>query len=110
MHSRLLLSALFYGSLAFLPLASCQFQSRVLNDRTDAFINGLLKEYDSPGGVSIAVVRRNPRGSWVVETKGYGMATLSGSKVTEDTLFAIGSNSKVFVDFPPQHLFLIRMV
>ncbi|KAJ7695240.1 beta-lactamase/transpeptidase-like protein [Mycena olivaceomarginata] len=31
-----------------------------------------------------------------VETKGYGLAKVDGTRVTEDTLFGIGSNSKLF--------------
>ena len=68
----------------------------VLNANISAFINQLLTEYESPGGVGIAVVSQDSSGTWNVETKGYGVATLAdGSNVTENTLFAIGSNSKV---------------
>ncbi|KAG6844992.1 hypothetical protein H0H87_001935 [Tephrocybe sp. NHM501043] len=69
----------------------------VLNEMTDAFINDLLKGWNSPGGVAVAVVQKNEAGAWNVETKGYGIATLANaSRVTENTLFAIGSNSKLF--------------
>ncbi|KAG6915972.1 hypothetical protein DXG01_009061 [Tephrocybe rancida] len=72
-------------------------QKPVLNDVTDAYINDLLKGWNSPGGVAVAVVRGGEDGTWNVETKGYGVATLAdGSRVTETTLFAIGSNSKLF--------------
>ena len=68
----------------------------VLNSNISAFINQLLTEYKSPGGIGVAVVSQDSRGTWKVETKGYGIATLGdGSNVTENTLFAIGSNSKV---------------
>ncbi|KAJ7766554.1 beta-lactamase/transpeptidase-like protein [Mycena maculata] len=36
------------------------------------------------------------QGSWLVETKGYGIANANGTKVTPDTIFGIGSNSKLF--------------
>jgi CubicO group peptidase (beta-lactamase class C family) len=70
-------------------------QNALLNEETDAFINQVLKDFNSPGGAAVALVRRDDQGTWVVETKGYGIATANGSKVTENTLFAIGSNSKV---------------
>ncbi|KAF8063357.1 beta-lactamase/transpeptidase-like protein [Lyophyllum atratum] len=69
----------------------------VLNNATDAFINDLLAEWKSPGGVAISIVRKDDMAAWTVETKGYGVAILAnGSRVTENTLFAIGSNSKLF--------------
>lgn len=67
----------------------------VLTPKVGEFIEGILANWNSPGGVGIAVVQKNEDGSWNVETKGYGIAKADGSKVDEDTLFAIGSNSKV---------------
>lgn len=67
----------------------------VLNNVTDAFIEKLLSEWGSPGGVAVAVVQRDDQGNWTVETKGYGVATANGSLVTDKTLFAVGSTSKV---------------
>ncbi|KAJ7070108.1 beta-lactamase/transpeptidase-like protein [Mycena amicta] len=69
--------------------------SAILNPRVEAAIHSILNEFNSPGGVAVAVVRRWDS-EWVVETKGYGFATADGAKITEDTLFAIGSNSKLF--------------
>jgi CubicO group peptidase (beta-lactamase class C family) len=70
--------------------------SPVLNSDTEAFIEQTLKNYSSPGGIGVAVVRKDSSGSWQIETKGYGIATLAnGGRVTENTRFAIGSNSKV---------------
>ncbi len=69
--------------------------SPVLTPEIDAFINGLLSDWKSPGGLSVAVVRKTGNDSWNVETKGYGLAKSDGTKVTERTLFSIGSNSKV---------------
>ncbi|KAK7054311.1 hypothetical protein VNI00_003504 [Paramarasmius palmivorus] len=49
----------------------------------DAFIQGLLQEWGTPGGVSVAV--------------GYGVAKLQdGTNFTADTRLSIGSNSKLF--------------
>ena len=67
----------------------------LLNDETNAFINQLFRDFNSPGGAAVAVVRKDAHGTWNVETKGYGTATANGSKVTEHTLFAVGSTSKV---------------
>ncbi|KAJ7206500.1 beta-lactamase/transpeptidase-like protein [Mycena pura] len=69
----------------------------ILNADVDAAINSILQDFRSPGGVGAAVVRKGPDGSgWSVETKGYGVAKLDGTKATSDTLFCIGSNSKLF--------------
>ncbi|KAG5634599.1 hypothetical protein H0H81_001413 [Sphagnurus paluster] len=71
--------------------------NKVLDETTDAFINDLLARWKSPGGVSVAVVRMDDQGGWNVETKGYGVATLAdGSRMTENTILPIGSNSKLF--------------
>ncbi|KAJ7111362.1 beta-lactamase/transpeptidase-like protein, partial [Mycena epipterygia] len=51
--------------------------------------------FNSPGGIGVAVVRKDKQ-RWRIETKGYGTAKVDGTKVTGDTLFAIGSNSKLF--------------
>jgi CubicO group peptidase (beta-lactamase class C family) len=70
-------------------------QNALLNEETDGFINQVLDDFNSPGGAAVAVVRRDAQGTWTVEMKGYGVATANGSKVTENTLFSVGSNSKV---------------
>jgi CubicO group peptidase (beta-lactamase class C family) len=74
-------------------------QGNILTDEVDAFINQLLTDWTSPGGVAVAVVKLNGQGQWNVETKGYGIATANGTKVTPTTRFAIGSNSKVRKQF-----------
>lgn len=88
---------LLYSSLVGFPGATAQAnQNPVLDDQTDAFINNILSEWKSPGGVGIAFVRKNDQGEWInVETKGYGRANARGDRVTENTTFNIGSNSKV---------------
>lgn len=67
----------------------------VLTPEVGAFIEKILADWNSPGGVGVAVVQKNTDGSWNVETKGYGVAKADGSNVDENTLFSIGSNSKV---------------
>jgi len=87
---------IIYGSLFTSPGAYAQgTQKIVLSEETDAFINQVLVDFNSPGGVAVAVVRKDDKGAWSVETKGYGVATANGSRVTENTLFAVGSTSKV---------------
>ncbi|RDB19643.1 hypothetical protein Hypma_013343 [Hypsizygus marmoreus] len=86
---------LFFGCLVGLPQALSQ--TPILDDETEKFVNKILTEWKSPGGVAIAFVKKNERGEWVnVETKGYGRATASGKPVTENTTFNIASNSKLF--------------
>ncbi|KAF5371351.1 hypothetical protein D9615_009703 [Tricholomella constricta] len=94
------LQALFSLVPFFLLYGSVSGQgapAKVLNEATDTFIDNLLAGWNSPAGVSIAVVRKDEQDAWTIETKGYGVATLAnGTRVTENTLFAIGSNSKLF--------------
>ncbi|KAF9043852.1 beta-lactamase/transpeptidase-like protein, partial [Hymenopellis radicata] len=69
----------------------------VLNPTADKFIRSVLSEWNTPGGVAVAVVQRDSlSGEWRVETKGYGNASLDGTPMTEDSLFGIASNSKLF--------------
>jgi CubicO group peptidase (beta-lactamase class C family) len=75
--------------------ASAADNSTILSPEIDTFINNILTEWNSPGGVAVAVVRMDGQGGWMVETKGYGIANANGTKVTSDTIFSIGSNSKV---------------
>ncbi|KAK1232776.1 hypothetical protein PQX77_004101 [Marasmius sp. AFHP31] len=72
--------------------------SRILTPEIDNFIEGILSSWNSPGGVGVAVVKlEEPEGQWRIETKGYGIANLEGGKrMTEESLFFIGSNSKHF--------------
>ncbi|KAF9463774.1 beta-lactamase/transpeptidase-like protein [Collybia nuda] len=68
----------------------------VLTQETDEFIEKVIADWNSPGGIAVAFVRKDDQGRWNIETKGYGRANLGGAKITENTLFAIGSNSKLF--------------
>ncbi|KAL0579080.1 hypothetical protein V5O48_002922 [Marasmius crinis-equi] len=93
-----------------LPLAACAqrtqspfrsdppYSAQILTPEIDGFIERILSSWNSPGGVSVAVVHlEDPDGKWRVETKGYGIAKLEGGKrMTEDSLFCIASNSKHF--------------
>ncbi|KAJ7303566.1 beta-lactamase/transpeptidase-like protein [Mycena albidolilacea] len=68
----------------------------ILTSDIDTFVADILREWNSPAGVAVAVVRQDGQGGWAVETKGYGTAKSDGTKVTPDTLFSIGSESKLF--------------
>ncbi|KAL0946326.1 hypothetical protein HGRIS_012565 [Hohenbuehelia grisea] len=90
------------GSLSSLSILLANAQgatntsTQILTPEVDAFINGILSGWNSAGGVGVAVVRQTASGEWQIETKGYGTAKADGTNVTENTLFAIGSNSKLF--------------
>ncbi|KAJ7575075.1 beta-lactamase/transpeptidase-like protein [Mycena floridula] len=71
-------------------------EKTILNTKIDKFVQDVLAEWNSPAGISVAVVKKADDGTWLTETKGYGVAQRDGSKVTTETLFAIGSNSKLF--------------
>jgi CubicO group peptidase (beta-lactamase class C family) len=87
--------SLLGSSPAVLRVCAQGSQGEILTDEIDTFINQLLTDWTSPGGAAVAVVKLNAQGQWNVETKGYGIATVDGTKVTENTRFGIGSNSKV---------------
>ncbi|KAJ7908943.1 beta-lactamase/transpeptidase-like protein [Mycena leptocephala] len=55
--------------------------TQILNAEVDSFINNILAEWNSPGGVAVAVVRMDGQGGWLVETKGYGVAKADGTKL-----------------------------
>ncbi|KAF9255424.1 beta-lactamase/transpeptidase-like protein [Marasmius fiardii PR-910] len=92
-----IMRCLFCFPLLFGALVSSQgHPDTVLTAEVDSFIENILTTAGSAGGVSVAVVRPNPDGTWNVETKGYGVARLSdNASVTADTLFPIASNSKL---------------
>jgi CubicO group peptidase (beta-lactamase class C family) len=80
------------------PPSSSAIQSngtRFLTPEIDSFINGVLEGWNTAGGAAVAVVRVDAQGKWSVETKGYGVAKADGTKVDPDTIFSLGSNSKV---------------
>ncbi|PFH48758.1 hypothetical protein AMATHDRAFT_64704 [Amanita thiersii Skay4041] len=104
-NSPLILLALLYASCisyaARLPSRDEPPSERTLiTPDIDAFANSLLAKWNS-SGLAIAVVRRdsNVTGGWRREFGSYGVAKGSGAPITPDTLFAIASNSKLFLTF-----------
>jgi CubicO group peptidase (beta-lactamase class C family) len=84
--------AFFEGdSLARLDTTKYQLITREI----DSWISNLLKEWNTPAGLSVAVVKQNDDEEWIIETKGYGRAKEDGTTVDENTMFCIASNSKV---------------
>ncbi|ESK87216.1 beta-lactamase [Moniliophthora roreri MCA 2997] len=73
-------------------------QSQILTPEIDDFIQGILSSWNSPGGVSVAVVKQNDGdGGWQVETKGYGIEKVAERKKMDgNSMFCIASNSKLF--------------
>ncbi|KAJ7730392.1 beta-lactamase/transpeptidase-like protein [Mycena maculata] len=87
----------FFTFTPLLYFATAQaINGTVLNSDIDSFIANVLADWNSPAGLAVAVVRQDGQGGWTVETKGYGNAKADGTKVTPDTLFSIGSESKLF--------------
>ncbi|KAF5323782.1 hypothetical protein D9619_012929 [Psilocybe cf. subviscida] len=74
------------------PLQSGQ----LISECTERYIDTVLTKWNS-SGLAVAVVRRSASGEWSTELGGYGIATADGKPVTPDTLFAIASNSKLFL-------------
>jgi CubicO group peptidase (beta-lactamase class C family) len=69
---------------------------QLISECTERYIDTVLTKWNS-SGLAIAVVRRSASGEWTTELGGYGIATADGNPVTPDTLFAIASNSKLFL-------------
>ncbi|PPQ91367.1 hypothetical protein CVT25_004134 [Psilocybe cyanescens] len=73
-------------------------KKRLISDTTEQYIQTLLSKWNS-AGLSVAVVRKDetsPTG-WQHEFGSYGIAHADGSPVTPDSVFAIASNSKLFL-------------
>ncbi|KAJ7773827.1 beta-lactamase/transpeptidase-like protein [Mycena metata] len=90
-----LLSLVAGGQASQQPLSQ-DTATPILTPRLDAAIWDILHEFKTPGGVGVAVVHKTAEGIWHLESRGYGNATVGGELVTAGTLFAIGSNSKLF--------------
>ncbi|KAF9460612.1 beta-lactamase/transpeptidase-like protein [Collybia nuda] len=83
-------------SSSYLRARAQSTQKIVLTKEVDTFIDQVIANWTSPGGAAVTVVKLDEQGEWHVETKGYWIATLNGTRVTENTRFGIGSNSKLF--------------
>ncbi|KAJ7141548.1 beta-lactamase/transpeptidase-like protein [Mycena filopes] len=88
--------------LALLALA-CAYQipflapkTPLLTPKINAYITSQLSYWNS-SGLAVAVVKKEPEGTWNVEFGSYGQAQVTGAPVTPDTLFAIASDSKLFL-------------
>ncbi|CAA7271158.1 unnamed protein product [Cyclocybe aegerita] len=72
----------------------------LISPATEEYAKGLLKKWSS-SGLAVAVVRKDdtePSG-WRHEFGSYGIAKADGSPITPDSVFAIASNSKLFLAF-----------
>lgn len=73
--------------------------AELISPNTTAYIQGLQSLYAIPG-VAIAVVTAptfgSNNGSWASQLLSFGNATAGGKAVDEHTIFALGSNSKLF--------------
>ncbi|KAJ7833067.1 beta-lactamase/transpeptidase-like protein [Mycena leptocephala] len=74
------------------------FKGGLITSEIDSFVNSQLSIWNS-SGLSVAVLRQDTSspGKWDIEFGSYGTAQADGSPVTPDTLFAIASNSKLFL-------------
>lgn len=72
----------------------------LITERTEKYIQTLLTKWNS-SGLSVAVVRKDEKSptGWHHEFGAYGVAKADGSLVTPDSVFAIGSNSKLVLAF-----------
>ncbi|KAJ7654078.1 beta-lactamase/transpeptidase-like protein [Mycena polygramma] len=94
-----LLSGLLAVSAGQIPLQRPHSpKNTLITPEIDSFVNSQLSLWNS-SGLSVAVVRQDTTtpGTWEVEFGSYGIAKADGSPVTPDTLFAIASNSKLFL-------------
>lgn len=80
------------------PLTEQHSQVSLISKETELFISTLLEKWNS-SGLAVAVVRKDDTASngWRHEFGSYGVARADGSAVTPDTVFAIASNSKLFL-------------
>lgn len=91
-------------SASQIPFIAPDFNGRqpvkngMISDRVNAYIDGLMSRYNS-SGLSVAVVRKDESapGGWLADYRSYGIATGDGEPTTPDTMFAIASNSKLFL-------------
>ncbi|KAJ7870424.1 beta-lactamase/transpeptidase-like protein [Mycena leptocephala] len=98
------MALLIQALLALLPVV-CAIQiplqrpkGGLITSEIDSFVNSQLSLWNS-SGLAVAVLRQDTSspGTWDIEFGSYGTAQEDGSPVTPDTLFAIASNSKLFL-------------
>ncbi|KAE9393637.1 beta-lactamase/transpeptidase-like protein [Gymnopus androsaceus JB14] len=103
MHS---LSGFFIAGLAIAYVAvqrpfhalDSSVRKDVLTPEIDTSIETILADWNSPGGVGIAVVQKNEHGSWNVETKGYGVAKADVIIPEWDLSDPVASSESTIVD------------
>lgn len=83
--------------LASPPLSS-HIQTPLISNRTEEYVHTLLEKWNV-SGLSVAVVRKDEKApnGWRHEFGSYGVADAYGSPMTPDSVFAIASNSKLFL-------------
>ena len=85
-------AAVAAATVATLTAARAQAQAREPFPGLDAYVASALKAWNVPG-LGLAIVRNDS----VIYARGYGVRDVArGDKVTEQTVFAIGSSSKAF--------------
>lgn len=70
----------------------------LISNRTGKYIHNVMAKWNV-SGMSVAVVRKDPLApnGWRYEFGGYGIADANGSPMTADSVFAVASNSKLFL-------------
>ncbi|KAJ7664872.1 beta-lactamase/transpeptidase-like protein [Mycena rosella] len=105
-HCQLIAMTLLGVLLSLLPVV-CAIQipfqrphpkGTLITPEIDQFVNAQLSHWNS-SGLAVAVVRQDTSapGTWNVEFGSYGTGQADGARVTPDTVFAIASNSKLFL-------------
>lgn len=72
-------------------------QTELITPEIEEHINRVIQQWNLTG-LAVAIVRQDPDSptGWHQEFGSYGVAKADGTPVTPDTLFALGSNSKLF--------------
>ncbi|KAF8188844.1 beta-lactamase/transpeptidase-like protein [Mycena galopus ATCC 62051] len=93
-----LLSLLSAASAIQIPFQRPQPKEVLITAEIENFVTSQLLLWNS-SGLAVAVLRQETTapGTWNIEFGSYGTAHADGSPVTPDTLFAIASNSKLFL-------------
>ncbi|KAJ7065138.1 beta-lactamase/transpeptidase-like protein [Mycena belliarum] len=84
------------GSLQFQP--PTHSQQTLITAELDLYVESQLTYWNS-SGLAVAVVRKDETfpGGWNIAFGSYGKARADGTRVTPDTVFAIASDSKLFL-------------